>query len=128
MIDNFSNNEELSSVRGKLNQAIDGVNEWSQGAITRESNEVIFSSMAGYIIGKAAPRSGNVTYDFTDAKEGSVTMMIHEDATSFTLPANSVILSQPDDLSVAVNYIYFMLVDATASNEVVHVTISQEDV
>lgn len=93
----------------------------------RESNTVIFDG--DYIIGNADPRSGDVVYDFSGSHLGAVTMMIHEDATSFTIqPANTIILSAPEDMSVARNYIYFNLVDNTIENEVVHVTITQEQI
>lgn len=88
-----------------------------------ESNTILFDK--DYVIGNAAPRTGNVLFDFTGAKLGSSTMMIHADASAFTLPAESVILSGTASDTVT-NYIYFLLVNTASGAEKVHVTISQE--
>lgn len=94
-----------------------------EGVTERESNTVLFD--ADYVIGNAAPRTGNILFDFTGAKLGSSTMMIHADASPFTLPDESVILSGTASDTVT-NYIYFLLVNTTSGSEKVHVTISQE--
>lgn len=103
----------------------DGADGVLVAAIERESDTVTFSDLEGYVIGNADARTGNVSYDFTNAKQGSVAMMIH-DASAFTLPVESVILSEPSDYTAGINYVYFLLVNDSSGSEVVHVTISQE--
>lgn len=90
---------------------------------TKETNTVTFEQ--DWVIGNAAARTGNILFDFTGAKLGSSTMMIHADAGAFTFPAQSVTLSGTASDTVT-NYIYFLLVNNTSGAEKVHVTISQE--
>lgn len=95
-------------------------------AVIRESNTVLFDQ--DYIIGNAAPRTGNVLYDFTGSKLGASTIMIHQDAAAFTIePTKSIVLSGTASSTVP-NYIYFLLVNKTSGTEIVHVTISQEKI
>lgn len=113
--------EWLASLEGT--DGINGIDGEGFAIGTKETNTVTFEQ--DWVIGNAAPRTGNILFDFTGAKLGSTTMMIHLDAAPFTFPAQAVVLSGTASDTVA-NYIYFTLVNNTAASEKVHVTINQE--
>jgi len=87
--------------------------------VERENNTVLFDK--NYLIGNASPRTGNILFDFTNARRGTVTRMLHQDASAFTFPAEAVILSGDYD-DADLNYIWFVY----TKSGVVEVTISQE--
>ena len=92
-----------------------------QEASYRENNTVLFDG--DYITGiNAAARSGNILFDFTGAKLGATTVMRHADASAFTFPTEAVLMFASADISTSAdNYFLFVLVDNTASSEIVHV-------
>lgn len=90
--------------------------------VTRESNTVIFDG--NYVIGNAAPRTGNLLFDFTNARLLSETMMIHQDGAAFTFPAEAVILTGSASTTVP-NYIYMKIVNTAIGSQKVHVRIYQ---
>jgi len=87
--------------------------------VERENNTVLFDK--NYLIGNASPRTGNILFDFTNARRGTVTRMLHQDSNAFTFPAEAVILSGDYD-DADLNYIWFVY----TKSGVVEVTISQE--
>jgi hypothetical protein len=112
--------------------ARDGAIEAEQGAVNaqsqviaelelveRENNTVLFDK--NYLIGNAFPRTGNILYDFTNARLGTVTRMLHQDTNEFTFPSQTKILAGDYD-GTKVNYIWFVY----SKNGLVEVAISQE--
>ncbi|WP_373399685.1 hypothetical protein V8V91_08510 [Algoriphagus halophilus] len=108
-----------------------GYNSGYQEATHREDNEVLFTG--DYITGiNAAARTGNITFNFTGAKLGAVTIMKHSDASAFTIPTEAVYQFDTTDPVHGIrtdipNYLHFVLVDKTASSEIVHVHCSHDD-
>jgi hypothetical protein len=90
-------------------------------AVERESNTVVFDQ--DYIIGNEGVRSGNILFDFTDAKLGAVTMMAHNSNSIPTIPATGIVIGG-NYLTGVNNFIYFLCVKKS-SPQIVHVTISQ---
>jgi hypothetical protein len=91
-------------------------------AVERENNTVLFDK--DYVIGNATARTGNILFDFTNAKLMATTMMLHNSGTAPPFPAQAVKLGGEYELSEN-NYIYFQLTRKTASSEIVLYTISQ---
>lgn len=90
----------------------------------REDNQLLFDN--DYSTGiEAAARTGNITVSFTGAKRGAVTVMRHNDGSAFTYPTENIIVSGEYVASVD-NYLCFILVNKTATSEVILCTISQE--
>lgn len=89
-----------------------------------ESNTVFFNK--NYIIGNTLAISGNIAFDFTNAKLGSKTIMRHDES-SFTLPNEAILLS-PTQSTTETNYIEFTAIDITPGLEKVHVIIRQENI
>jgi hypothetical protein len=88
----------------------------------RENDTVLFDK--NYVTGNTAVRTGNILFDFTGAKLGSVTRILHNSGTKPTIPSQSVLLSGEYTLSVD-NYIYFCITDIGSGTEKVEVTVSQ---
>jgi hypothetical protein len=89
----------------------------------RENNAVLFNK--DYITGcQGTPRTGNITFDFTGAKLGSVTVLCHNDSIDPTIPSNNILLSGEyfEDVD---NYYVFMIVKITSTQQVL-CTICQE--
>jgi len=68
--------------------------------------------------------TGNITFDFTDAKLGKTCSMLHRSATIPTIPVNGVIISGMYEVNVD-NYMWFHLRRKTPGSEVVEITIGQ---
>ncbi len=90
-------------------------------AVERENNTVLFDK--DYIIGNAAARTGNILFDFTGAQLGATTFMTHNDSVEPSLPATAVVISGTYTTGTN-NHYGFLLIDKTASSEVVWVTIN----
>lgn len=90
-------------------------------ATFRENNTVLFDG--DYITGiNSTSRSGNILFSFTGAELGATTTMSHTDASAFTFPTEAVLMFDSADISTTVaNYFMFLMVDNTASSEIVHV-------
>lgn len=96
-------------------------------ATFRESNTVLFDG--DYITGvNAAPRTGNILFDFTGAQKGAVTIMYHQDAGAFTFPTEAELNfdSGTDISTTKVNKFMMVLVDDTPSAEKVDVMVNWE--
>lgn len=94
-------------------------------AAKKTGNTVTFNGNA--VIGdETTPIAGNVTLDFTDAKALSGTVMVHSAATFTITPTDHRKIIGGEISLTAINYVYFLLVDDTADNEMVHVVIRQE--
>lgn len=63
----------------------------STQAVLLESNTVPFNEMRLTIIGQTSPRTGNILFDFTDAKDGARALMYHDGAGAFTFPGEAVL-------------------------------------
>jgi hypothetical protein len=87
--------------------------------VQRENNTVLFDK--NYLIGNAGARTGNILYDFTSARLGTVTRMLHQDTNEFTLPSETKIVAGEYDGTV-LNFIWFVY---TKSGQV-EVSITQE--
>jgi hypothetical protein len=124
--------EEVDVRKNNLDLAIGSAQLAEQGAVDakndviaelelveRENNTVLFDR--NYLIGNASPRSGNILYDFTGARLGTVTRMLHQDSSEFTFPSQTKILGGEYNNTV-VNYIWFVY----SKSELVEVAISQE--
>lgn len=86
----------------------------------RENNTVIFDG--DYIIGNVSARTGNILFDFTDAKLGAVTYMRHTDPSAFTFPTEAKLKFDTADIStVDENIFRFVITDITPSAEIVQV-------
>jgi hypothetical protein len=96
-------------------------NEDTEG-VERENNTVLFDK--DYVIGNAGARTGNILFDFTGARLMSTSMMLHNDSSIPTFPAQSVIIGGFYEINVN-NYIYFQLTRKTLGSEIVLITISQ---
>jgi hypothetical protein len=94
----------------------------------RESSVVLFD--ADYISGiDTTAITGNITFDFTDAKRGTTTYMKHIDASAFTFGSEAVLMFNPVNISTTVpNFFCFILLDKTVGEEIVHVSLEQEGV
>lgn len=91
----------------------------------RASNTVIFDN--DYIIGNSGARTGNILFDFTGAKLGATTEMLHDNDGAYTFPSEAVIRDFETTRLAAVTgdvKFGFTLVDKTASSEVVDVRLS----
>lgn len=90
----------------------------------RENNQLLFDN--DYSTGlEASARTGNITASFTGALRGTVTVMRHNDSSEPTYPSEVQIISGAYVSSVD-NYLFFILVNKTASSEIVLCTIHQE--
>gem|GEM_PF-4038706 len=94
----------------------------------RESSVVLFD--VDYISGiDTTAITGNITFDFTDAKRGTTTYMKHIDACAFTFGSEAVLMFNPVNISTTVpNFFCFILLDKTVGEEIVHVSLEQEGV
>jgi hypothetical protein len=93
------------------------------GCEIRENNSVLFDK--NYITGcQGTPRTGNITFDFTGAKLGSVTVFCINDSVLPTTPSENVIISGEFVPDVD-NYYLFMIVKTTSTQQVLS-TICQE--
>ena len=86
----------------------------------RESNTVLFDK--DYIIGNAGARTGNILFNFVNAKLGAVTFFKHNNSGAYTWPSEveplNWVLTDLDNVTGDVIFT-FTLVDKTASSEVV---------
>jgi hypothetical protein len=98
-----------------------------QEASELESNTVLFDK--NYIIGNAGARSGNILFDFTGAKLGATTRMLHTDASAwiFDTAATIRVLGTGEYSDSEPNIIWMVLTEkgATAADHVIEVTFSQ---
>ena len=98
----------LNSLQGQIEAAI------------IESNTVLFNK--DYIIGNAAPRTGNILFDFTGAKLGATTEMRHNSAGAFTFPTEAMLMFDSAQISTTVdNYFMFVLTNKASGSERVRV-------
>jgi hypothetical protein len=90
--------------------------------LERESNIVLFDRLDGYIIGNEAARSGDILFDFTNAKLGSETEMRHNDASAFIFPVQCKLMFDVAGISnTQDNFFLFVLTNKTPGSEVVKV-------
>ena len=91
----------------------------------RENNTVLFDQ--NYIIGNTAARTGNILFDFTDAKLGATTFLIHNNTGAYSFPVQGVIYDfDPASLtSIAGNIIFaFTITDITLGSEIVQIRLT----
>lgn len=88
----------------------------------RESDTVLFDK--NYVTGNTAVRTGNILFDFTGAKLGSTTRILHNSGTKPTIPATGILISGSYTISVN-NYIWFCITDIGSGTEKVEITVSQ---
>lgn len=104
-----------------------GGSSYYPSATFRESNTVLFDG--DYITGvNAAPRNGNILFDFTGAKLGAVTIMYHQDASAFTFPTEAELnFDTATEISTTkINKFMMVLVDDTPSAQKVDVMVNWE--
>ena len=94
-------------------------------AVERANNTVLFDQ--DYIIGNAGTRTGNILFDFTGAKLGATTEMLHDNSGSYTFPTEAVIRDfETTKLALVTGNVKFgfTLVNKTVSSEVVDIRLS----
>jgi hypothetical protein len=94
-------------------------------AVERANNTVLFDQ--DYIIGNAGARSGNILFDFTGAKLGATTEMLHDNSGAYTFPTEGVIRDfETTKLALVTGNVKFgfTLVNKTVSSEVVDIRLS----
>jgi len=94
-------------------------------AVERANNTVLFDQ--DYIIGNAGTRTGNILFDFTGAKLGATTEMLHDNDGSYTFPTEGEIRDfELSKLALVTGDVKFgfTLVNKTASSEVVDIRLS----
>ena len=122
----------LYNIQKKLDRVMQVVARSEGGSArepaNRESTVVLFDQ--DYISGiDGAAITGNITFDFTDAKRGTTTYMKHIDASAFTFGSEAVLMFNPVNISTTVpNFFCFILLDKTIGSEIVHVSLEQEGV
>ena len=91
----------------------------------RESNTCLFDK--NYIIGNTAAITGNILFDFTDAKLGATSFMYHDNSGAYSFPIQGVIYDfKPADLTSVVGNILFAftITDIALGAEVVQIRVS----
>jgi len=91
-------------------------------AVQRENDTVLFDK--NYVTGNTAVRTGNILFDFTGAKLGAVTRILHNSGTKPTIPSEAILISGEYTISVD-NYIWFCITDIGSGTEKVEVTVAQ---
>jgi hypothetical protein len=94
-------------------------------AVERANNTVLFDQ--DYIIGNAGARTGNILFDFTGAKLGATTEMLHDNSGAYTFPTEGVIRDfETTKLALVTGNVKFgfTLVNKTVSSEVVDIRLS----
>jgi hypothetical protein len=94
-------------------------------AVERANNTVLFDQ--DYIIGNAGARTGNILFDFTGAKLGATTEMLHDNSGAYTFPTEGVIRDfETTKLALVTGNVKFgfVLVNKTVSSEVVDIRLS----
>ena len=90
----------------------------------RENNQLLFNK--DYSTGiEASARTGNITVSFTGAQRGAVTVMRHNDSSEPSYPSQNIIITG-EYIPSEDNYLFFILVNKSASTEIILCTIHQD--